>query len=56
MAAVGTEVVLAGPLVDGVSTGVDDPTTYDAVPDDFGGWIWTNRVEVVGPRLTVGTP
>lgn len=45
----GTEVVLMGPLVDGVTTGIDDPATADRVPDDFSGWIWTNRIEQVAP-------
>lgn len=48
MARVGSKVVLAGPLVDGVSTGVDDAEQRAAVPDAYGGWLWTNRIEVVG--------
>jgi glycerophosphoryl diester phosphodiesterase len=49
MAAVGTEVVLMGPLVDGNTTGLDDDDALAAVPDDFGGWLWTNRIDRYGP-------
>lgn len=51
---VGSEVVLAGPLLDGVSTGIDDLDQLGAVPEGFGGWIWSNRVEVLGPSLAGG--
>lgn len=50
MEAAGSEVVLAGPLVDGNGTGIDTPTQVEALPDGLGGWIWTNRIEAVGPR------
>lgn len=49
MATVGTEVVLAGPIVDGVSTGIDSAQQLRDVPEGFSGWIWTNRIEEVGP-------
>jgi glycerophosphoryl diester phosphodiesterase len=50
MAAVGSEVVLIGPMHGSHSTGIDDLETLAGVPEDFGGWIWTNRVEVTARR------
>lgn len=49
MARHGTDVVLMGPLHDGITTGIDDDETAERVPKDFGGWIWTNRIEKIGP-------
>lgn len=48
MDAVGTEVILLGPWYrrERHSRGVD---TLELVPDDFGGLIWTNRVDLLGP-------
>jgi glycerophosphoryl diester phosphodiesterase len=48
MARHGTEVALMGPLVDGITTGIDAQTLGD-VPEDFGGWIWTNEIDKIGP-------
>ncbi len=48
----GTEVILLGPY------GAGDPGTAGidtlaeqlaAVPADFGGYIWTNKIETIGP-------
>jgi len=50
----GSEAVLIGPLADGHGTGIDDLSALAAVPDDFGGWIWTDRVEVIGGALSDG--
>lgn len=47
--AVGSELALMGPLVDGVTTGVDDARTLADVPEDYGGFIWTNRIEGLRP-------
>lgn len=49
LAEVGSEAVLTGPLEGGFISGVDDPESLAEVNQDFGGWIWTNRVEVLGP-------
>ena len=51
MADAGTEVVLLGEFSSGDpgSTGIDDAETLAKVPDDFAGYIWTNRIEVIGP-------
>lgn len=51
MARHGTEVALMGPMHDGITTGIDDAQTAARIPDDFVGWVWTNRVEVVAPAL-----
>ncbi len=48
--AVGTDVILAGPYDgSGFSTGIDDADAFGKVPDAFDGYVWTNRVEVIGP-------
>ena len=52
MHAVGTEVILWGPYDgSGFSSGVDDLETLALVPAQFDGYIWTNRIEVIGPAL-----
>ena len=52
MAAVGTKVILWGPYDgSGFSSGIDDVQTLARVPDQFDGYIWTNRIEVIGPML-----
>lgn len=44
--AVGSDVILLGPQ----ARGIDDHTMLAEVPDDFGGLVWTNRIE----RLAAG--
>lgn len=34
--------------------GAPEEHTLAQVPADFGGWIWTNKVEDLGPALSVG--
>ncbi|MBN2799817.1 MAG: glycerophosphodiester phosphodiesterase [Deltaproteobacteria bacterium] len=48
----GSEVVLIGPLAGGHSTGVDSAEDLARVPARYEGWIWTNRIEVIGPAVT----
>ena len=57
MRSVDTHVVLLGPvsLDDVGSTGVDTPLLAADVPDGFHGYVWTNRVEAIGPAL-LGAP
>lgn len=49
----GTEVILLGPRGSGGvgSTGIDRVDQLDLVPEGFDGWVWTNRVERIGPAL-----
>jgi glycerophosphoryl diester phosphodiesterase len=48
--AVGTEVVLVGPYDgSGFTSGVDDADSFHNVPEAFDGYIWTNRIELIGP-------
>jgi glycerophosphoryl diester phosphodiesterase len=52
MKAVGTDVILWGPYDgSGFSSGVDDIETLARVPAQFDGYIWTNRIEVIGPMV-----
>jgi glycerophosphoryl diester phosphodiesterase len=46
--AVGSEVILVGPTSGGHLSGIDDAATLARVPDDFGGLVWTNRIEALG--------
>lgn len=51
MEGVGSEVILLGPYGAGDpgTAGIDDPALLANIPDGFGGYIWTNRIEVIGP-------
>ena len=46
----GTTLLLLGPYDGGgFSSGIDDPQTFDRVPKNFRGFVWTNRVEKIAP-------
>lgn len=49
----GSQVILLGPYGAGDpgTAGIDDLETLAQVPDRFTGYIWTNRVEIIGPAL-----
>ncbi len=48
--AVGTHIILAGPYDgSGYSSGIDDADRFRDVPDAFDGYVWTNRIELIGP-------
>jgi glycerophosphoryl diester phosphodiesterase len=51
MNAAGTEVFVTGPYASGDpgTSGVDTPEDVERLPSDFGGGVWTNRIERVGP-------
>jgi len=51
MESVGSSVVLMGPWDGNITTAIDDEAVLAKVPDDFNGWIWTNRVEVIAPLV-----
>lgn len=47
---VGSKIILSGPVEWGKvsQNGFDDRKTLDAVPKGFSGYIWTNRIELLG--------
>lgn len=53
MAGAGTEIILVGPYASGDpgTAGIDDAAALARVPESFDGYLWTNRVEVIGPLL-----
>ena len=56
MAEAGSEVILLGPYGSGDpgTAGIDDLETLAAVPEGFSGYIWTNRIELIGPAVKGG--
>jgi glycerophosphoryl diester phosphodiesterase len=52
----GSEVVLLGPYSSGDAgtSGIDDVDLLRKVPDGFDGYIWTNRIGLIGPALRKG--
>jgi glycerophosphoryl diester phosphodiesterase len=51
LASVGSEIILLGPYGAGDpgTAGIDDLQTLARVPGGFNGYIWTNKIELVGP-------
>jgi glycerophosphoryl diester phosphodiesterase len=49
----GSIVILLGPYSAGEigSSGIDSSADLDAIPDSFAGYVWTNRIELIGPAL-----
>ena len=48
----GTEVILLGDYGGGgFTSGIDNIEHLDMIPRGFGGYVWTNRIEVVGPAF-----
>jgi glycerophosphoryl diester phosphodiesterase len=49
----GSTVILLGPLdpSDIGSTGIDSLDDIRQIPDGFAGYVWTNRIELIGPEL-----
>ena len=49
----GSDVILLGPYEAGDpgTAGVDTLEQLAGVPDDFAGYIWTNRIELIGPAV-----
>lgn len=47
----GSEIILLGPYGAGDpgTAGIDHLETLNQVPRDFSGYIWTNRIEIIGP-------
>lgn len=53
MEAAGSTVILLGPIRDGEigTSGIDSLEELKAVPRNFSGYVWTNRIELIGPEL-----
>lgn len=52
MKAAGSEIILLGPYHGGdFTTGIDTMQDLELVPPGFSGYIWTNRIEMIGPAL-----
>lgn len=52
MQAAGSDIILLGPYGGGdFITGIDSRDELALVPDDFSGYVWTNRAETIGPIL-----
>jgi glycerophosphoryl diester phosphodiesterase len=49
----GSIVILIGPFGDGDigASGIDSSEQLKAVPKNFAGYVWTNRIELIGPEL-----
>jgi glycerophosphoryl diester phosphodiesterase len=48
----GTDVILIGPYDGGgFSVGIDDEEMLAQVPNGFDGYVWTNRIEEIGPLM-----
>ena len=49
----GTNVILVGPYAAGDpgTDGIDSPEELAQVPEAFTGYLWTNRIEVIGPLV-----
>lgn len=53
MEAAGSKVILVGPIENGDfgTRGIDSADELHYVPEGFGGYVWTNRIELIGPAL-----
>lgn len=53
--AVGSEIILVGryDFGDPASGGIDTVEELSAVPDNFSGYLWTNKIEIIGPAARV---
>lgn len=47
----GTEVILLGPWSGGASAGIDAETELGLVPEQFGGFVWTNHTETMARTI-----
>jgi glycerophosphoryl diester phosphodiesterase len=50
---VGSEVILLGPVGAGEpgTVGIDTLPQLAQVPPSFSGYLWTNKIEVIGPAV-----
>lgn len=58
LASVGSEIILLGPFGAGDpgTAGIDDLETLAQVPEGFGGYVWTNKIEIIGPAIKAIAP
>lgn len=58
MSDAGSEIILLGPYGAGDpgTAGIDDIETLAQVPPNFSGYLWTNRIEIIGPAWTGARP
>ncbi len=49
----GSEIILFGPVAldETGTTGIDSLSQLSLVPEHFDGYVWTNRIDVIGPAL-----
>lgn len=53
MRSAGSEIILLGPYHGGdFTTGIDTINDLELVPPRFSGYVWTNRIETIGPALS----
>lgn len=52
----GSEIILIGPVsfTETGTTGIDSLDQLSLIPDNFDGYVWTNRIEIIGPALGRG--
>lgn len=55
MDAAGSEIILFGSVRSDGIPGINDTAALRKVPAGFGGYIWTDRIELTGPRAAHGT-
>jgi glycerophosphoryl diester phosphodiesterase len=53
----GSRIILLGPYSSGDfgTSGIDDLELLKDVPSGFSGFVWTNRIELLGPALGRGS-
>lgn len=57
MAKAGSTIILLGPNnSESFSTGIDDEKTLARIPSRFSGYIWTNKIESIGPASKRNPP
>ncbi|ANH03621.1 glycerophosphodiester phosphodiesterase family protein [Shinella sp. HZN7] len=47
----GSDVVLIGPYTGGSTVGIDTAGQVEDLPEDFPGYVWTNRILEIGPAV-----
>jgi glycerophosphoryl diester phosphodiesterase len=53
----GSEIILLGPYESGDpgTRGIDSAEEISLIPAGFDGYVWTNRIEIIGPMLKPDT-